>query len=109
MWRPIVSSLDADVGDQGTQRHERANHGRAPGHENKSIIEYDPPWPIIPSRTERRSYSFDEPGRLDHKIIVTESEQSQPVADVRGYVLPLAMICRDLPGFSGARQRMRSN
>src|SRR5262249_3867468 len=28
---------------------------------------------------------------------------------VRGYALPLATICRDLPGFSGARWRMRSN
>ena len=31
-----------------------------------------------------------------------------PIADVRGYALPLATICRDLLGFSGTRWRMRS-
>jgi hypothetical protein len=72
--------LDRCVGSRCNSETQRTDHdgtSGTSGDENKGFVECDPLWPIVPARTERRSYSFDKPGRLDHKIIVIEGGRSR--------------------------------
>jgi hypothetical protein len=69
------------------KRNGRTDHDCISGHANKRFIGRDPLRPTVPSRTEQRPYSLDEPGWLPWKTlgppVLTPEVQRAPIDSVR--------------------------